>query len=1060
MSNEFRSFIEETEFFRGQIVYNWKRPNIPGATSFYVSGNCAFNPYSSFQNLYEHQKDLVDKLHSGENILFLAPFNTGRTTIALLYSLDVVFNKHKSVLLISSNSFEKELEKKLLNKILTESKLDWLVDIHDLKEEIDETKYSGLFPSIYIIDVKDLHWFLLPNHSKYSLLFESLGLIIYDDFEKLSGNLASNLYFINKRFEIIYTLYNQNKDSFQFLILSKPFYESKRIVENIFEKNFEIIYRDSKEIVAANVFYWVPAFDKVNVIPGKDKTLIRTVQRDSFIDDTYILAFESLKKGKTTVVYYSNIPFSRDDIAGRQVFLDYFARYGEFDLNTKNFFIGYDWSDLTAKIIDHGGSWEEIDTIIIAMFSGSIKELRDDILHVGNQNSEIFITMPQTPSFQYEIIHPGLEIKKDTKEIAKGESLSIFAFGKGESVHEKHKLISAYEMRNFLNEDNSKQFYEAFKIVEEKDDLFNKCDVFTKKLFEIKGYDIYSTDPQNFFVLFDAQNNLVGSIDPHELADSYFKNAVVCIQNMRYKVTEVDLIERKIKLFPLGEFILPISKRKIVKVSEEVISTYKFSELNFEIKKLRANASFNKYKFSTGTDPHPNAFIDACEDNLQLNNFEITGVEISGFNDVQAISNIFDISLNTKISLYNLVPYYFINGDKSFFYNLGSGDLNYLINDTTVKNILERALTILIDCPCQNGCSGCLENYKSDFSSFAKKELIDYLGKLLKEDNLDNILRWKYEQTGQRGTRDTDMLKFKKIRSDVLKILEYKANMKLKDPYQESFLDFNEKRYVGLCFGDQKTVYVHPDLQENYFIDVCAHEYTHNWQDEGNINPFFYQFNMQNIEDLNNIWFGGKIFLEGQANFFAAKVMDYFGQRDMVYQDEIKAYAQYREGLILLNFLEKKYGLIKLNSIIKTAAFENKQIINNELVYKWYYDSGVRNLVDGKAKELFDGGNMKCLTEGFLDKTIDYNRITYFMNHQIDRRDKKLSEYIEESGVDEEEAYKKIWTIIKDHFHITPKKGFDELPCNKCAYKDEESLDGLCMMFGSISVKEKIKKEL
>jgi hypothetical protein len=263
-----------------------------------------------------------------------------------------------------------------------------------------------------------------------------------------------------------------------------------------------------------------------------------------------------------------------------------------------------------------------------------------------------------------------------------------------------------------------------------------------------------------------------------------------------------------------------------------------------------------------------------------------------------------------------------------------------------------------------------------------------------------------------------------------------------------------------LCHSGYRTIYIQPGkFREDIFTEICAHELTHNWQFEGNLNSTFQLFNPEKTDDKNNIWFEGKLFSEGQANFFAAKVMDFFGLRKMVYANEVQMYAQYREGLILMNYLEQKFGLTNLNEILKTAQFYDSVPVTLDDINKWYEESGIRDMVRGIADELIKH-HMNCIHIEFLNKSSDFHRLTYFMNHQIDRRDKKLVDYLKDANISEEEGFKKIWEILKQHFNIKPTPGFDFLPCRECGYKDEESLDGLCMMFGSISVREKIKKEL
>lgn len=1065
-----KSFIEQTSFYRGQIVYRWKRPEIASET-VPISPIASFNPYSFQDNYYLHQKELVDLLQKNKNVVLLAPFNTGRTTIALLYALDVIFNKQRSALFVSVNKFEKEIQKKILEKILINSRLDWLVDIREIDSENNnnEQNTKGLFPSIFIAEIKDLHSYILPNHDKFSTFFDSLGLAIFDDFERYSGHLATNMNYLIKRIESIYSYYNNKRNSpIQYLILSKPFNESKSIVEGIFDKEFEIIHRDDKEMKSAAVHFWVPAFSKVNIeydSIAKDMLKRETV-RESFIDDSYLIALESLKNGRSTVLFYSNIPFSRNDLKLRERYLNYIKRFKDIEkLDFNNLFISCDWADLTAQLVQKNSDWDEIETIIIASFSGSTSELRDDLLHIGAENAEIFLTMPQTPSFQFSINHPTMNIIKDSKETVKNEHLAVFVYNKNnEELKRKHYILSRYEMLKINDDifkDKSNKIWNDLHGLETIDE--EEPGILYNKIKEIKGLDIFSAELDLYFLLIGPDGKVIGTVTSSEVPDYYFKNAMIYYLNERFIVSKVDLEERKIYLTVAQEFRLPVSQRIMTIQSQRKIAKFNFAGISFSSQAIALSSEINRYKVIFGTDTDPNSFYEISEDVSTLNDLKVISVEIDGVPSIDTFASILNTAIKTKFSLYNIIPNLFTYNDKIYLYNLGSGNLSYFINDANIKDLLNRALTILSDCPCQTGCPGCLETFESREKLFNKKEIIDYLGKLLKRDNIEEVIRWKYEGIGVKDRLREDTVKFREIRNKILNILKMKAGMIIRQPYQEKFMSDDDLKWIsasGLCHVDQKTIYIKGGYTEATLIDICAHEYIHNWQFENNMNPVYMYFNEHNIDDEANIWFGGKMFVEGQANLGAAKVLDYYGLREMVYRDEVEGYAQYREGFILLNEMEKKYGLHKLNSILREAKFENGEQITADTINQWYDKTGVKSLIQGVTTELINEGFMKCLQIEYLDKTRDFHRLTYFMQHIINPavsdNNPLLYEFLKDGDGVSEEMSNKIWKIIKDYFKFKPIPEFDFLPCHSCKYFEKETLDGLCILFGSIDVKAKI----
>jgi len=701
--------------------------------------------------------------------------------------------------------------------------------------------------------------------------------------------------------------------------------------------------------------------------------------------------------------------------------------------------------------------------------------------------------MPQIPAYQFYINNPELNILKNIEETVKGEQLSIFGYNiKNNELKDKHLLLSYNEYKAF----NNPECFDAFE--KKWGNIFKECvneDENFTRLKSLKGYDFFSSEIDEIYEIIDKNGDIVGTANKADIPDHYFKNSLISIDNQRFTVDALDIKNRKIVLNAINRFSLPISLREFeINKKETESNNLTFEKLQFSSKGLSISSSLNKYKVLFGTDTDPDSYRTISNNTDRIEGINLHVIELTGPKGINAAASILNTAIKTKIIINNLTPRYFttkdginaaasilntaiktkiiINNltpryftlkDSAYFYNLGTGDLSYLLKDSIINDLLDRSLRILIDCPCEEGCPGCLESYEIENTDFKKRELIEFIGGILKADDMKDALRWKFESIGTDDYLREDTLKLRDIRTKVFDILNKKAGIVIENPFDEKFMNADDRKWIsestaGLCHGGKETMFFRGGYKEAELIDLCAHEYIHNWQIEGNLKPEFYFFDADDIENENNIWFEGKIFLEGQANWGAAKVMDFFGIREMIFREEIKAYAQYREGLILINELERVYGLHKLISILKTGIINNNQSVTSAIIRKWYDDTGIKSMIQGLADQKITAGNMKCITSDYLDKTSDFNRITYFLNHEISPGVSEGNPLIKDIlGTDNKNGrLEKVWEILKNHFKITVKKGYDFLPCINCTYYKHETLNGMCMMFGSISVKEEI----
>jgi len=110
----------------------------------------------------------------------------------------------------------------------------------------------------------------------------------------------------------------------------------------------------------------------------------------------------------------------------------------------------------------------------------------------------------------------------------------------------------------------------------------------------------------------------------------------------------------------------------------------------------------------------------------------------------------------------------------------------------------------------------------------------------------------------------------------------------------------------GYYDASNNTVHVWPPsgpdrepLLERDYIAILAHEYTHCWEftNPEQFSPKLIYYNMDDVEDLLNIPYAGKLFAEGAANWGESKVLDYFGIDELVENLKPDAHKKVLQGM-------------------------------------------------------------------------------------------------------------------------------------------------------------------
>lgn len=226
--------------------------------------------------------------------------------------------------------------------------------------------------------------------------------------------------------------------------------------------------------------------------------------------------------------------------------------------------------------------------------------------------------------------------------------------------------------------------------------------------------------------------------------------------------------------------------------------------------------------------------------------------------------------------------------------------------DMFMKYIKTYVFDQFYNCICEDGCFNCLfdtrfqsRTKKSEYPS--KNSVFRILASLNRYEGIEDIIK-------VRATNNIiDNASLNEIlvcwRETILNIFKERFEFVINDQYSISRANL-DSNILGLCNYNNKIISISNTLAPLHLIvEVIAHEYTHNWQNE----------HMSKTLKESNIPFDGKLFIEGFAQWVAFRVMDYFGIHSNLTEITLRGVDvlnpdEYGLGFRICRFIEEKYG--------------------------------------------------------------------------------------------------------------------------------------------------------
>jgi DEAD/DEAH box helicase domain-containing protein len=240
--------------------------------------------------LYTHQAEAVERIRKGRNVVVVTPTASGKT---LCYNLPVL------------NSVLENPDTRALYLFPTKAlSRDQLEELQDLNRRTGDRwgvfTYDGDTPGdarrairqqghVVITNPDMLHTGILPHHTRWTRLFENLRYVVIDELHTYRGVFGSHLANVLRRLRRIARFYGQEP---QFICSSATIANPGELAARLLEQEVEVIDANGAPSAQKHIVFYNPPV--VNRFLGI---------RRSYINESYRLAQEFLKRGLQTIVF-------------------------------------------------------------------------------------------------------------------------------------------------------------------------------------------------------------------------------------------------------------------------------------------------------------------------------------------------------------------------------------------------------------------------------------------------------------------------------------------------------------------------------------------------------------------------------------------------------------------------------------------------------------------------------------------------------------------------------------------------------------------------------------
>lgn len=285
-----RSRKDFSERFMAERIFPSRPPSYAAFPSWVPARLVEVCKHSGIEDLYSHQRQAVDLVRQGKNVVIVTPTASGKT---LGYNLPV----------LSAMLEEPETGALYLfpTKALSRDQLDELQSmIEELEAPISAFTYDGDTPTdarrairrqghVVITNPDMLHSGILPHHTKWARFFGNLRYVVIDEVHTYRGVFGSHMANLIRRLKRIIKFYSA---SVQFVCCSATIANPEELASNLCEEPMELVHENGAPSAEKHFLFYNPPV--INRQLGIRKSAITSARH---------LAGPFVKEGMKTLIF-------------------------------------------------------------------------------------------------------------------------------------------------------------------------------------------------------------------------------------------------------------------------------------------------------------------------------------------------------------------------------------------------------------------------------------------------------------------------------------------------------------------------------------------------------------------------------------------------------------------------------------------------------------------------------------------------------------------------------------------------------------------------------------
>ena len=552
------------------------------------------------EQLYAHQREVLDRVEAGGSVAAVTPTASGKT---LCYNAPVL------------NRILREPDARALylfpTKALSQDQKKELLELKDLiGEDIRADVYDGDTPGdarrsirtrahIVVTNPDMLHSGILPHHTKWAKLFESLRFVVIDEMHTYRGVFGSHLANLLRRLRRVCRHYGADP---QFILSSATIANPGELAEGLTERPISLVDRSGAPRPERFFLFYNPPV--VNPELGIRRSALNETRRiaGGFLSgNLQTIVFARSRTQTEVLVKYlkrdvETRPDRSDRIRGyRGGYLPKKRREIENGIKSGSV-LGVVSTNALELGIDIGG----LDVAVICGYPGTIASTWQQAGRAGRRGgtAAAVLVANSTPINQFVIQHPDYFFEGTPERgLINPENLSILI---------EHLKCAAFELPFRKGETfGPENLEELLGVLEEERILYRAGDrwFWTADSYPANSVSLRSISSDNFVVHDRESGRIIAEVDFVSAHSTLHEKAIYMLESDTYYVEQLDHQERRAEVRPIeSDYYTDAVTHTKVSVLDTFAAAPEPSSpaAHGEVHVVKQVVGFKKIKFFTG----------------------------------------------------------------------------------------------------------------------------------------------------------------------------------------------------------------------------------------------------------------------------------------------------------------------------------------------------------------------------------------------------------------------------------------------------------------------------